>query len=858
MKTLAITLTALTFFVAVFLFFGNPHADFAKDRIRAHHVRTSGAMEALYFWAAARAYPKKVIPDEGYAAAFQFSRVHLKNPRVEALTDSWRPTGPHNIGGRTLAVAFNPLNPKTICVGSASGGLWRTYTGGIGGDAWDYVSTGFPVLAVSSIAIPPNDSNTIYIGTGEIYGYQNAVGGLTVRTTRGSYGMGILKTTDGGTSWTKVLDWSYNQRRGVNVIRINPQNLNSLWAGTTEGTYRSYDAGMSWQQVHPVIMAMDIAVNYIDTNIVFAACGDLGSTGTGIYRTTDGGANWLRLTSGFPGSWGGKAHLAVFQSAPNVIFASIGAGSNSGTWLCRSVNNGDSWTIVSTQDYSSYQGWYSHFAVVHPLDSSKVICGGIDLWKSTTGGTNLIRKSDWTAWYFGVPPPGGPEGPPYYSHADHHAFAVHPTNPNIVYFGTDGGVFRTTDFGETFEGRNGGYQTTQFYNGFSCAFTDSILSIGGLQDNATAIYEGTVAWRRVIGGDGCWTAIHTVNPDTIYGAYQNLSILKSVNRGQTWSGISPPSSSQTSFAAPYVLSPSRPRTMYAGRDKVYKSTIGGGSWVATNNNLTLDGNPLISLAVSFTNPDTVYAGTAPTIARAGIFRTTNGGTSWQNVTGTLPDRYPVDIAVDPTNSAVVYVAFAGFGTSHLFRSTDAGQTWGDIGAALPDVPTSSLVVDPSYPNHLYVGNDIGVYVSTNGGGSWQEFQASMPDAAIVMDLTISRSNRMLRAATHGNGAYERRLLEPTVGVHEAELQVSSFSLEQNYPNPFNATTKIGFRVQDAGFTSLKVYGALGREVATLVNEVRQPGTYEATWDASGMPSGVYFYRITAGELTQVRKALLLK
>lgn len=840
------------------LIHGQPHGNLVTQAGR-EAIRTSGAKQALDHWSRARAYPLSVIPDDGYARAVEQAE-RLPSARSDSPTEPWRPLGPHNIGGRTLSVALNPMNPNTIFAGSASGGLWRSRTAGSGAAAWSYIPTGFPVLSVSSIAIHPSDSNTIYIGTGEVYGYQNAIGGLSVRTTRGSYGMGILKTINGGATWTKVLDWSYNQRRGIWTVQLNPQNPNTVWAATTEGTFRSYDGGITWTQVHTVLMAMNLAINPADTNIVFIACGNLSSAGTGIYRTTNGGTNWTRLTTGLPTSWGGRARLTIFNGAPNVVYASIGNGSSSGagTWLCRSTNNGDTWTILSTTDYATYQGWYSHFAVVHPVDSSKIICGGIDLWKSTAGGTNLIRKSDWAAWYFGVPPPGGPEGPPNYSHADHHTFAIHPTNPNIVYFGNDGGVFRTTDFGETFEGRNGGYQTTQFYNGFSCAPTDSLLALGGLQDNATAIYQGTVAWRRVIGGDGCWTAVHPVNPDTMYGSWQNLSIVYSTNRLQSYTSIPPPSTSLTSFAGPYVLAPSRPRTLFAGRDKIFKSTTGGTNWIATNNNLTLDGNPALSMAISYSSPDTVYVGTAPVVARAGIFRTTNGGTSWQNITATLPDRYPIDMAVDPNNAAIVYLTLGGFGSAHLFRSSDAGQNWNDIGTGLPDVPTASVVVDPLYPSHIYVGNDIGVFLSSDAGVSWQSFQTGLPDAAIIMDLTISASNRMLRAATHGNGAYQRRLIDPLVGVEEDQFQATDFKLEQNYPNPFNPTTNFPFSIAKIQFVSLKVFDILGREVEIFVNEVKHPGTYTVTWDAAGLPSGIYICRLSAGSFVQTRKLVLLR
>jgi hypothetical protein len=163
------------------------------------------------------------------------------------------------------------------------------------------------------------------------------------------------------------------------------------------------------------------------------------------------------------------------------------------------------------------------------------------------------------------------------------------------------------------------------------------------------------------------------------------------------------------------------------------------------------------MAVSSSSPDTVYVGMAPQFLAAQIFRTTNGGVNWVNVTGSLPNRYPLDLAVDPGDARIVYATFGGFGSGHLFKSVDAGATWTDISGSLPDVPTGAVAIDPFNTNIVYAGNDIGVYVTTNGGGNWLGFSEGLPDAVITSDLTVSPSNRALRIGTHGNGAYERQL-----------------------------------------------------------------------------------------------------
>ncbi len=823
--------------------------------------RPSGAMAALDFWAAQRAYPKRVIPDVGQAAAFEYSRAALRGAADDMDGNVWAPIGPHNIGGRTLAIAQNPQNTITLWAGAASGGLWRSFTGGVGPDAWDRVPTGYPVNAVSSIVIAPNDSNLIYIGTGEVYGYQNSQGGLAVRLTRGSYGIGILKSTDGGASWTKTLDWSQNQKRGVASLAMHPTDPNIVYAGTTEGTYKTTDGGVSWNLVHNVLMAMHVVINPNEPNRVYVACGDLGSPGTGIYRSTDSGANWTQLTTGLPATWGGKAWLDIYDLSPNVIYASIGQA-ESGLGLFYSVNHGTSWVQLSSTNYTGVQGFYSHWVHVNPTDSTQVLVGGVDIWRSTQGGRNLVRVSNWSAWFFGTPPPGGPEGPPNYAHADHHAVIHDPLAPSLLYFATDGGVFRSLDGGQTFGGLNGGYQTTQFYNGFTSSVPDPNLAIGGMQDNATAIYEGTVAWRRVIGGDGAWCAIHPTVTTTLYGESQYLNIQRSVNGGANFSQATSGIGSETAaFVAPYLLSPANPSIMYAGTSKVYRSTNGAATWSVTNSNLMLDSNPLLALAISSSSTNVVYATTAPVNTRANVFVTTNGGTSWTNVTGILPDRYPVDLAVDPTNDSIAYVVMSGFGTGHLFRTTDRGGSWTDLSGTLPDLPSSAIAIDPDHTERLYFGNDLGVYVSTDGGGSWQEYRTGMPDASIVMDLSVVTANRRLRAVTHGGGVFERDLLEPTTSVADGSVPPGNrLRLLGSAPNPFTVSTLVRFQLGERAPVRADLIDAAGRHVATLLDGERPAGDNGVAIHSGrlGLAAGVYFCRVTAGKETASQRLVLTR
>jgi photosystem II stability/assembly factor-like uncharacterized protein len=648
--------------------------------------------------------------------------------------------GPYNVPGRMISVTVNPLNTSILLAGSASGGLWRTNDAATG-KGWKRIQTGFPTLGVMAIAINPIDTNMIYIGTGEVYGYHKSIGGTVIRTTRGSYGIGILKSTDGGKTWSKSLDWTLNQQRGVQCIRINPQNPNSIFAATTEGIYKSVDAGENWYLSLPVLMGEDIIIHPEDTLKVMVSCGNLGSEGSGIYISNDGGMNWEQDIS-IP-SFTGKTLMDYFAFNPDIVFASV-ADSLSGKGLYRTDSFGGDWRLINSWDVPSYQGFFAHWVAVHPRKLEEIIHAGIEIYKSSDGGVHNL--------------------PVYGPHVDHHNFAHDPQDQDKLYIACDGGIYVTTDFGDTYKNIGYGLQTAQFYNGFSSSNSDSMLAMGGLQDNGTQIYRGTKNWQWTIGGDGCWTAINPSNDNIMYGEYQYNNIYRSEDRGyQFLTALNGMDEIGAAFVAPFVLAPSRPSILYSGRKSVFKSTDNANNWVAVSE--PLDDNAILSLAVAPTNSEIIFAGTAPVVDRAHIFRSLNGGFEWSDVTSNLPDRYPMDIAIDPNDMKIVYVAFGGFGSGHIFKSVDSGNNWTDITGSLPDVPTLAVAIDPLNSNHIYIGNDLGVYASTDAGNHWFPYSEGLPEVMIAMDLNISPVNRKLRLASHGNGVYQSPLIQKFEGPY---------------------------------------------------------------------------------------------
>lgn len=815
--------------------------------------KVSGAYQALEFWGFSRTYPNASLPANAHYEAWRKLQKQSTTNTKDLGIAPWETMGPLNFSGRTLRLAFNPQNPNTLFAGSASGGLWKSTTGGVGEEAWDYVPTGFPILGVSSITFNPGDSMVMYIGTGEVYNYEASGTGAAYRSTRGSYGMGILKSVDGGNTWTKSLDWSYDQNEGIWDIKISEQNPNIVYAATTKGVYKSTDAGQSWQQSLNVLMANSLIIHPQDDNKLLVGCGNFRSPGFGIYKSTDGGNTWTQKQHGLPTNFAGKVQLDYAPSSPNTVYASIGNGfgfSDGASWICRADDFGETWTIKGTKDYSLWQGWFAHDLAVNPQDPDKLAVVGITVWKSNNAGQSLDSLAEGGVG-FSFPPIAGPDGPSNFVHSDCHDVIYHPQDTATFYIAHDGGIHKTSDGGLSFRSINGGYQTVQFYNGFSNSLQDSSLSLGGLQDNGTIKWNGTTRWRRVFGGDGSWTAVDPVDDQTIYVSYQNLRMFRSPdqgNNGNNFVYVSPPIDNEArAFIAPYIVTRDNPDKLYAGGENVYRSLDKGNTWTATNSGADLDGgNPVFSLDASDQNSQVVYAATAPTSlfggTRGKVFVSKNGGNTWTNITQSLPDRFPMDLRVDPTDEAVAYISFSGFGTGHVFRTEDYGQTWEDISNGLPDVPTNAIEVDPLFPAHVYVGNDLGVFVSLDAGNTWTPYNEGLFDACMVFDLKISPSNRKLRAATHGNGAFQRSLVEATVGIEE--LDQLAFKMG---PNPAKDFLSLSFELEKTTELNISIYDLQGRQVKQVFQERKAAGAHELQVDLQGIASGTYYLRIADKE-----------
>lgn len=782
----------------------------------------------------------------------------------------WAFAGPTNIGGRVSDIAFSPQKPEVVYAGAATGGVFKSEDGG---RTWRPIFDEQAVLNIGDLAVDPVDPQVIYVGTGEANGgHNNFPGAGMYKSTDGGETwrhVGLAHTASIG----RVVVDPHNPQR-VFVAAVG-----SYFAPNPErGVYRSDDAGETWQKVLFVsdsTGAIDLVVNPENPSIVYAALWErvrrpdqarlYGAT-SGVYRSQDGGDTWepLGAAHGLPNTEitkVGRIGLALCAGQPEVLYALFNDGTTY-TGLYRSSDAGDTWVNVDP-DQEVLRGtgwvlgqpfsWYFGQVRVHPTDPDRIFVldvafmrsmDGGDAWSRTFGQRNL--------------------------HVDHHALAFHPEDPDYLIDGHDGGISISTDGGASWT-RVVHLPVTQFYEiGLDATHPERLY--GGTQDNGTlqTLSGDTGDWREILGGDGFYVLVDPTNPDVIYAEWQFGGLHKSTDGGNSFfparSGIDP--SEPTNWSTPVVMDPNSPQVLYYGTDRVYRSENGAQTWAPISPRLSdrPSGSKLgtvTTMAVAPTDSAVLYAGTDD----GHLWVTDTGGESWRDISAGLPYRWVTRVAVDPTDAATAYVTFSGLKWKdpqpHVFRTTDQGEHWRDISGNLPDAPVNALAVDPVDPRVVYIGTDVGAFVTFDAGESWRVLGTGLPLVS-VYDLKVHPAEHVLVAGTHGRSMYTLDLAALVTDVPSSPVAgPKTFELQQNFPNPFNPQTTIRYTLFSEAHVTMKIYNLRGAAVRTLIEGHRPAGSHAVTWDGRDhlgqqVSSGVYVYRMTADEFSQARTMLLVK
>lgn len=729
-------------------------------------------------------------------------------------------SGGGNVSGRVTSIAIDPTNSSVVYLTGAQGGVWKTTDGGA---HWTPLTDGLPSLAAGYITIDPNNNQTLYFGTGELHYCGDCY-----------YGDGLFKSTDGGSTWQKIATTSQVGTYIAKVV-VLPNNSNTIFVASNIGLVVSRDGGNTWNVALNINDCNDIEVNPSNPNILYAAI-----MSNGVYRSTDGGYTWTKLTNGLPTGGFGRVEIAISPSSPSILYASFTSIANYGLLgLYKTTDGGNSWTqLTQTPDYLYPQGFYDHCIIVDPTNPNIVYAGGVFPYSQSYHGLVMTTDGGSTWTDITIASDGSR------LHPDMQALAIDSTG--TLWVGNDGGIWKTSLHGASWTNLNSTLGITQFYTlAIHPSYQDSIL--GGTQDNGTPIYYGSLGWNEISSGDGGPCIFDWFDPSYYFTSYVRLRNIYKYHNGHYVGDIAGPwvtAGDRASWAnGPLVIDPNNHNIIYVGTYRVWKSINYGSTWNAISGDLTsTTRGVLLSIAVSPSNPSIIFTGSSDGF----VFKTTDGGATWTRVGGGIfAGKRINDIIINPTNDQEVYVFLNATSGRRILRTTNGGLNWSSVTGSLPSgLAGLSLAVDFSTTPHvMYVGTDYGVYYSTDDGATWN--QAPMPQLAIY-ELKIDTANNYIVAATHGRGMWRAPLV--STGVAESNVNPFKYITLQ-----YISTGSVLLRGLNPNITyTIRIYSVSGR----LVKENRISG--RKMFIISGnFRTGIYFARLmTSGQERTFRFEIL--
>jgi photosystem II stability/assembly factor-like uncharacterized protein len=715
----------------------------------------------------------------------------------------WQFIGPTNISGRVTDVAVVAPKGKnyTIYVASASGGVWKTENEGT---TWTPIFENMVTAAIGDIALAPSDQNIVWVGTGEHNIFRSSQAGV-----------GLFKSVDGGKTWANMGLADTNTIARIVVHPTNPDIVyvaagGHEWTKSADrGVYKTVDGGKTWDKVlfvNDETGAYDLVMDPRSSDTLYAALwqrtrkkwndprNDASSAGSGIFKTTDAGKTWTPVDKGLPDArWRGRIGIDICLTKPDTLYALVdnyevsrqptpqeitdsygvpSSGFIKGATVYRSDDAGATWTQTSgltpqqkafMERHSGTYGWVFGQIRVDPNDANTSYIMGVPFSASTDGGKT----------YTSLRGPGG----------DHHALWIDPANSNYLIKGFDQGVAVSYDKGRNWRYFQKEINVCQFFNvNFDMATPFKVY--GSMQDHGS--FRGKVDisqgrdripaqdFESAPGGEGSNHFIDPSNPDIVYSAgfYGAISRAEYDKPGPfpgypfTKELLPVLYENETplrgQWLAPFILSPHNSNILYHGMQYVYRSLDRGDTWEKISPDLTTDDpatrgdiryQTLFTISESPLKYGLIYAGTDD----GRLWVTKDGGKAWQEITaGLAPGKWMSRVVASATKLGTVYLTQNGKRdddfTPYVWKSTDYGRTWTSLAKGIPVGPVNVIREDPVNEDILYVGTDMGVYVTTDGGKTWMVLGGNLP-TAYVHDLIVHPRDNIIVIATHGRGMW---------------------------------------------------------------------------------------------------------
>jgi photosystem II stability/assembly factor-like uncharacterized protein len=657
------------------------------------------------------------------------ARLALMQDATKRSAANWTVVGPLSTNsmvgnGRVNSIKIDPNSATTFYACTPAGQLWKSTNSG---GSWAVISDGIPAVGVTNVAIDPTDSNILYALTGD------ADQAIYHPSSRGVY-----KSTNGGATWAATgINYTSNGVLLTSIL-IHPTTPSIVLVSGTSGIFRSTNGGTTFTSVSSSSIR-ELVFNPQNPSTVFAAS----KTGAVLLRSYNAGVTWTQITSGVPTTATAvRFSIDVSPVDTNYVFLMATNSSSNLEGFYRSTDGGSTFTLMSSTattpaapNIPNGQGWYNLAVAADPTSANAVYAAGLSIYRSTDGGATFTNIS--------VP------------HVDVHDLQMLGTD---LLASSDGGVYRR--IGTTWSNISSNLAIAQPY-GIGLSPTNANMMVTGHQDNGTNLTTDGLTWRNISGGDGMIAFIDRTNTNNIFMTYQNGVLRRSTNGGTNSSTLRQVPNGY--WVTPFIQDPQVATTIYAGGFNVYRSQDNGTTWDSISNfGITLQ---IRWMDVCRTNNQIIYFTTSNA-----IYKTTDGGANWTNVTGTVPTTTHLCIHIDVNNPNTVYVTTASSSGNAVYVTTDAGATWANLSAGLPNSAANTIVTQIGLSGVAYCGTDIGVYYrNPSVSASWQPFSTGLP-VVPVRDLEIHYGSGKIRAGTFGRSVWESPLDQIVIPVELLDFQ----------------------------------------------------------------------------------------